>query len=221
MSRSNQRICGLYAVTPETGDLLWLVERVEQAIMGGTRVLQFRSKHPDRRQRARLATDLIDLCRRHGTAFIVNDDIELAGELGADGVHLGRADAPIADARLRLGGRALIGASCYDDLGLAQRSVNDGADYLAFGSFFPSTIKPLAVRPSLELLREARRRWDLPLVAIGGITPDNASQLLEAGADALAVITGLFSVADTGAAARAFTELFASRSPSTNVDATA
>lgn len=221
MSRSNSRICGLYAVTPDTLDPVWLVERVEQAILGGARVLQFRSKHPDRRQRARLATQLIALCRRHGTVFIVNDDVELASELGADGVHLGRDDAPLAPARARLGSGMLIGASCYDDLALAQRCVDSGADYLAFGSFFASAIKPSAARPSLGLLREARRRWDLPLVAIGGITLDNASQLLDAGADALAVITALFSAADTGAAARAFTQLFAVRISSTNADAIA
>ena len=142
---------------------------------------------------------------------MINDDPELALACCADGVHLGREDLPIERARAELGHDVLIGASCYDDLSRAARAVAAGADYLALGSFFPSTVKPDAVRPSLDLLREARRRWPVPLVAIGGITLANAGQLLEAGADALAVITALFQVPDTCAAAQAFQALFASR----------
>ncbi|HEY7759726.1 MAG TPA: thiamine phosphate synthase [Burkholderiales bacterium] len=199
---------GLYAVTPDTLDDAWLAERVEQALRGGARAVQYRGKHADAQVRRRQAQRLLHACRAHGALFVVNDDVDLALQLGADGVHLGRDDVAVAVARARVGRGALIGASCYDDLAHAERAVQAGADYLAFGSFFPSTVKPDAVRPSLELLRQARRRWRLPLVAIGGIDRDNAARVIEAGADAVAVITALFSVPDTFAAACAFSRLF-------------
>ena len=211
MSESIPVVHGLYAITPDGAESAWLTERVGQALAGGARVLQFRSKSPDRRHKRQQAIRLLELCRRHAVAFIVNDDVELAREVGADGVHLGRHDVPVAQARALLGPHVIIGASCYDDLSLAGRWVAEGADYLAFGSFFPSTVKPDAARPSLEVLREARRRWRKPLVAIGGITPANAGQVLEAGADAVAVITALFQTLNTYAAAQAFAELFATR----------
>jgi thiamine-phosphate pyrophosphorylase len=199
---------GLYAVTPETLDDAWLAERVEQALRGGARAVQYRSKHADAQLRRRQAQRLLQACRAHGALFVVNDDVDLALELEADGVHLGRDDLSVAAARARLRRGALIGASCYDDLARAERAAQDGADYLAFGSLFPSAVKPGAVRASLELLRQARGRWRLPLVAIGGIEPDNAARVIQAGADAVAVITALFSVPDTLAAARALSRLF-------------
>jgi thiamine-phosphate pyrophosphorylase len=199
---------GLYAVTPDTLDDAWLAERVEQALCGGASVVQYRSKHADVQLRRRQAQRLLRACRAHGAPLIVNDDVDLALELEADGVHLGRDDLSVAEARARLGRTALIGASCYDDLARGERALQAGADYLAFGSFFPSIVKPGAVRPSLELLRQARRRWRLPLVAIGGIDLDNTARAIEAGADAVAVITALFGVPDTFAAACAFTRLF-------------
>jgi thiamine-phosphate pyrophosphorylase len=205
---------GLYAVTPEARDDAWLEQRVRQALLGGARLVQYRSKSTGAAVKLRQAQELRALCRMHGALFIVNDDAELAGLCRADGVHLGREDASIASARERLGETALIGASCYDDLARAQRCADAGADYLAFGSFFPSTVKPDAVRAPLELLHEARRRWQLPLVAIGGIRPDNASGLIAAGADALAVIGALFHVPDTHAAAQELARLFQSRSSS-------
>jgi len=199
---------GLYAVTPDALDDAWLAERVEQALRGGARAVQYRSKHADAQLRRRQAQRLQRACRATGALFIVNDDVDLALQLQADGVHLGRDDLSVTAARARLGRAALIGASCYDDLARAERAVQAGADYLAFGSFFPSPVKPHAVRASLELLRQARRRWHLPLVAIGGIDPDNAVRVIEAGADAVAVITALFGAPDTFAAARAFSRLF-------------
>jgi thiamine-phosphate pyrophosphorylase len=202
------RLRGLYAITPDTADCDWLEQRVEQVLRGGARALQYRSKLTDAAVRQEQARRLRRVCRAHGTLFIVNDDVDLALEIGADGVHLGRNDAPIAQARSRLPAGALIGASCYDQIERAQDAVRAGADYLAFGSFFASTVKPGAVRPSLDLLREARRRFDVALVAIGGITTDNAPAAIHAGADALAVITALFCVPQTLAAARAFAALF-------------
>lgn len=203
-----RRVHGLYALTPDTPDDAWLEQRVEQALLGGARALQYRSKLADAGVRRRQAQLLRRLCRTHAVLFIVNDDLDLAVAVGADGVHLGRDDAPLEQARARLHAGAVIGASCYDQLERAQRAVHAGADYLAFGSFFGSPVKPDAVRPGLDLLREARRRFDVPLVAIGGITAENASRALEAGAHALAVITALFGVPDTLAAARAFSSLF-------------
>ena len=205
-------IRGLYVVTPETSDTTAdqdrLLARAALALEGGASILQYRSKSPGAAQRQALAQGLLALCRRHRAMFIVNDDVQLAAEVRADGVHLGRDDAEISAARARLGPSALIGASCYDDLGRGNAAVIAGADYLAFGSFFPSSVKPTAACPSLDVLRQARRRWRLPLVAIGGITEDNAPQVIEAGADAVAVITAVFSASDPRGAAGAIARLF-------------
>lgn len=214
-------LSGLYAVTPDAVDGAWLCARVEQVLAGGARMLQYRSKSPDPALRLRQARELAVVCRGYGVRFIVNDDVEIARECGADGVHLGRDDSSIAAARARLGRDAWIGASCYGDLARAQECVDAGADYLAFGSFFASAVKPGAARPPLALLSEARRRWQLPLVAIGGLTSENAPAVLAAGADALAVISALFHVPDPRAAAQAFARLFVSRSCSPSLDATA
>jgi len=207
----NRVIAGLYAVTPEGAGEERLLQRSEQALTGGARILQYRDKSENHTLRSRIATALAGLCRRYQALFIVNDDIDLASVSGAHGVHLGRDDAKLVHARAALGPRALIGASCYNDLDRAQEAVRAGADYLAFGSFHASAVKPFAVRASLDLLREARRRFDLPLVAIGGITPQNAPALVEAGADALAVVTALFEAADTRSVAQSFARLFEQR----------
>jgi thiamine-phosphate pyrophosphorylase len=207
----NTLIAGLYAVTPDGLDEERLLHRSEQALMGGARILQYRDKSDGQATRGRAAGALAGLCRRYRALFIVNDDLDLARLVGADGVHLGRDDASLAHARTVLGPRAVIGASCYDDLERAQEAVRAGADYLAFGSFYPSTVKPCAVRASPDLLRQARRRFGVPLVAIGGITPRNAPALIEAGADALAVVTALFDAADTRSAAQSFARLFEQR----------
>jgi len=214
-------ISGLYAVTPDTVDSTGLLARVGEAVAGGVRLVQYRSKSPDRKLKREQAGGLATLCATRGVLFIVNDDMDLALECGAAGVHLGRDDSEIAAARARLGRDAVIGASCYADLARAQQCVDAGADYLAFGSFFDSAVKPGATRAALAVLSEARRRWALPLVAIGGITPANAAPLLGAGADALAVISALFHVPDTLGAAHAFTRLFAARPSSAPQDAAA
>jgi thiamine-phosphate pyrophosphorylase len=150
---------------------------------------------------------MVDLCRAWGALLIINDDVALARVLGADGVHLGREDTPVPDARAALGGQALIGVSCYDNLARAREAQRQGADYVAFGSFFPSGVKPGAVRAPLELLRGARPVINLPIVAIGGITPENGRAVVEAGADVLAVISALFHVDDSCLAAQAFAAL--------------
>jgi thiamine-phosphate pyrophosphorylase len=200
---------GLYAITPEALAGERLAELVHAALEGGAAVVQYRSKLADPAQHLRDAKSLRALCRARGVPFIVNDDPRLALEADADGVHLGREDGSLAAARALLGAR-IVGVSCYDDFGLAQAAVAAGADYVAFGSVFPSPTKPAAVRAPLELFRRARR-LGVPLVAIGGITLANATQARGAGADCVAVISDLFSAADVAARARAYAALFTNR----------
>lgn len=201
-------LSGLYAITPDTTDTPWLLGRVEQALRGGARVLQYRAKTAGAALRATQAPALRALAREHAALFVVNDDVLLARACGADGVHLGRDDGDLAQARAVLGAGVLLGVSCYDSLERARAGAAAGADYLAFGSFFASSVKPGAVRPAPGIL-SAARALGLPRVAIGGITPDNAAPLIEAGADAVAVISALFAVDDTRAAAARFAQLFA------------
>ncbi|MEY6432777.1 thiamine phosphate synthase [Thioalkalicoccus limnaeus] len=203
------RLFGLYLVTPGTpmapADLAAIVER---AIRGGARLVQYRDKDADPATRIAKAEALLGLCRARGVPLIVNDDLGLAARIGADGVHLGRDDPDPRLARARLGPDALIGVSCYADLARALDAATAGADYLAFGSFFRSTTKPNALRADPALLRGARKTLGRPLVAIGGITPDNGGPLIAAGADMLAVVSGVFDAPDCEAAARAYTRLF-------------
>lgn len=197
---------GLYAITPDGADSERLLRLVERALEGGTRLLQYRNKSAAPAQRLAEARALMALCNRHGARLIVNDDLALALEVKAHGLHLGREDGELAAARAAFPG--LIGASCYDSLDLARRAAAAGADYIAFGSVFPSSTKPGAVRAPLSLFAAART-LGLPMVAIGGITLANAPQLVAAGADCLAVISSLFDAPDVAAAARAFNQLYA------------
>lgn len=201
---------GLYAITDPLlipDDRLTIM--VEQAILGGARMIQYRDKSHDTARRLAQATVLDELCQRHAVPLIINDDVELAAQIGAAGVHVGKDDPSFATARARLGGNAIIGVSCYDRLDLALEAARAGADYVAFGAFFPSPTKPTEIRASIALLRNARAALNLSIVAIGGITPDNAPLLLDAGADALAVVSGVFGQPDIQAAARRYTALFA------------
>jgi thiamine-phosphate pyrophosphorylase len=204
----NPKISGLYAVTPQTADSSALFARVAAALAGGARLVQYRNKSADQQLRREQAAGVQRLCRMHGALLIINDDVTLACAMQADGVHLGRDDLPPAQARVELGPDLLIGVSCYDSLPRAMEAQKLGADYVAFGSFHASAVKPGAVRAPLELLRRARVALDVPVVAIGGIEPDNSRALIEAGADALAVITALFDAPDTAAVARRFVALF-------------
>jgi len=200
------KLRGLYAITPESLARDELLERAARALQGGARVLQYRSKDADRQRRAEAARALAALCRRLGATFIVNDDVDLALAVDADGAHLGREDGDLAAARARLQGR-LLGASCYDRLELARAAVAAGADYVAFGSVFASPTKPGAVRAPLSLFTQARA-FGVPLCAIGGITVENAPALIHAGADLLAVLSDLFDADDVAARARAYARLF-------------
>jgi thiamine-phosphate pyrophosphorylase len=208
VSTGTPRISGLYAITPDTGDSGWLSDAVEAALTGGARLLQYRSKQVERRLRIAQAQALKALCTRYGATFIVNDDVRLAHEVDADGVHVGAHDPSIAAAREALGPGKLVGASCYNELARARTALDRGADYVAFGSFFASRVKPDAVHAPIALISEARREMSLPIVAIGGITLDNAGLLVSAGAHALAVISAVFDAPDIVAAARAFVRLF-------------
>jgi thiamine-phosphate pyrophosphorylase len=204
-------IAGLYALTPDRSDSDALTECVGAALEGGALAIQYRNKTAAPELRLQQARALRALCAGRGATLIINDDIDLAREVDADGVHLGLGDATIGEARTRLRAKALIGASCYDSLERAEAAVAAGADYIAFGSFFPSSTKPGAVRAGVPLITAAKARWNVPVVAIGGITPANAGALIEAGADAVAVISGLFDAADVAAAARSFAALFGKR----------
>lgn len=201
---------GLYVLTDaRLGHGEALATAVAAALDGGARLVQFRDKSADRGQRLADATALARLCQARGALLIINDDVELALAVGAHGVHVGREDAPLRQTRARLGEHALIGVSCYDDLERARQAEAEGASYVAFGSFYASAVKPDAVRASPRLLHRARTALSVPIAAIGGITPDNGAALVAAGADMLAVITGVFGQPDARAAAARYARLFA------------
>lgn len=212
---------GLYAISPETHDSARLVEQVGKAIAGGASAVQYRCKRLGHDLARKQAEELRTITRATGTLFIVNDNSELAFAVGADGLHIGRDDGDlhtisrIRDRRAKhyAGTEAapfVIGVSCYNELERAATAVAAGADYIAFGSFFPSATKPEAVKAELALIPAAKARFDVPIVAIGGITVYNARQLIAAKADAVAVITALFETDDIELRAREFTDLFKS-----------
>ena len=207
------RVAGLYAVTPDDSDTAMLLMKVVAAIAGGAAIVQYRNKAADGSVRRRQAEALARAAAVRRALFIVNDDPELACAVGADGVHIGEDDANLAAARARIGPDRLVGVSCYDDFDRARAAVDAGADYVAFGSFFPSPIKPEARRASAALLTRAHE-LGVPVVAIGGITAANAPALVDAGASAVAVISDVFGHADpvdVTRAARALAGCFRSR----------
>jgi thiamine-phosphate pyrophosphorylase len=191
------KLRGLYAITPQPADL----GRIRAALEGGVSLLQYRSKE----RNAAEARAVLQLARGFGVPVIVNDDLELALEIGADGAHLGRDDGDLRAARKKLPGR-ILGASCYNDLDLARAAVRAGADYVAFGSVFASPTKPQAVRAPLSLFNAA---LGVPKAAIGGITLGNARAVIGAGADLLAVISDLFDAPDVRLRASEYGKLFA------------
>ena len=201
-------VSGLYAITPELTDSIALVRKVAEALGGGARVIQYRNKSSDMELRRSQAGEIAALCRNRDALFIVNDSVDLAREVDADGVHLGRYDAEVSMARFVLGPGKFIGVSCYNEIARARIAAAQGADYVAFGSFFPSVTKPSSLRAGTEVLRIARSELALPVVAIGGITEDNAASLIAAGADSIAVISALFDAPDVEAQARRFARLF-------------
>ena len=198
-------LAGLYAITSPCERL---PQQVSAAIAGGARVIQYRDNGGDAALRLKEARQLNAICHTAGVPLIINDDIELAQRVAAAGVHLGIEDAAVERAREALGENALIGVSCYNDFARALLAQRQGADYVAFGSFFASLTKPRAVRADLSLLQRAKQELRIPVVAIGGITPQNGKLLLDAGADMLAVVSALFGEPDVEQASRSFVELF-------------
>ena len=203
---------GLYVITDERlCARAGLLQSVSAAIDGGAVIVQYRDKTQDAERRYDEASALVRLCAERSAVSIINDDVELALAVGADGVHLGSEDADPAGARRRLGEDPLIGVSCYDSLVLANAAQAAGCDYVAFGSAYPSPTKPRAVRASLDLYREAIAALDIPVVAIGGITPANATPLVADGCRAVAVISGVFGAEDIRSAAAAYAACFEHR----------
>lgn len=205
------KISGLYAITPEIADTSVLLTKAEAALAGGANLLQYRSKFTDVTLKHEQATELLNLCKSFRVPLIINDDVRLAVLSGADGVHLGADDTSLKEARINLGAESIIGVSCYGDLERAARAQAEGADYLAFGSFYSSGTKPQAPLVPISTLQIARARFSVPLVAIGGIQPDNAQALLDAGADAVAVISALFDAMDIQFTAQYFASIFATK----------
>ncbi|HED17114.1 MAG TPA: thiamine phosphate synthase [Gammaproteobacteria bacterium] len=208
-SATQQPLRGLYAITDERLiEASRLASAVKAAISGGARLIQFRDKNPSSAARTQLAAGVQAVCAAHGVTLIINDDIDLCKKIGAAGVHLGADDSSLKTAREQLGTGALIGISCYNQLDLALNAEQNGADYVAFGSFYSSGIKPDAVRADTEMLKRARNRLSIPIVAIGGITRANTRPLIDAGADMVAVISDVFGSDDIQAAAQEFSRLF-------------
>ncbi|PAU66220.1 thiamine-phosphate diphosphorylase [Pseudomonas sp. PIC25] len=205
------KLRGLYAITDS--QLLTdgkLLPYVEAALEGGARLLQYRDKSDDDARRLREAEALRGLCERYGASLIINDDAELAARLGV-GVHLGQTDGSLSAARALLGRQAIVGATCHAQLELAEQAAREGASYIAFGRFFQSNTKPGAPAATLDLLEQAHARFSQPIVAIGGVTLENAPELIARGASLIAVIHALFSApsaTEVAKRARAFSELF-------------
>jgi thiamine-phosphate pyrophosphorylase len=197
---------GLYLITPDEPDTVRLIARVE-AVVDQATWLQYRNKAANAALKREQLAALVPLCRQFKLPLIVNDDATLAAEFQTDGVHLGEDDGDLRAARRLLGPQAIIGVSCYDDFARGRSAAEEGADYLAFGAFFPSSTKPNARRAAFELLLHSAG-FGVPRVAIGGITPDNARTVISAGADLIAVISGVFDAPDPPAAARAYRACF-------------
>jgi thiamine-phosphate pyrophosphorylase len=208
MFLQTQGIKGLYAITPDSADTSDLLRRVRLALAGGTGVLQYRNKAAGEALRLEQARALRELTSQFSVPLIINDNVQLAAQVNADGVHLGVSDTALVAARTALGKQKIIGVSCYNRASLAREAVAAGADYVAFGAFFPSSVKPDAAKAETALLNQMRTELKVPLVAIGGITAQNGVALIAAGADALAVISALFDAADIEASSKEFTELF-------------
>lgn len=208
MAKREHALRGLYLITPDTADSEALLAGVRSALAGRPALLQYRSKQADVARRREQAAAIAVLCREAAVPFIVNDSLELALAVGADGVHLGRDDGDLRAARAALGPERILGVTCYNEWARAEEGAAAGADYVAFGALFASPTKPAAVHAPLELLTRARRELKLPIAAIGGITLDNAPQAIKAGADLLAVISDVFDDPDPGGRAAAYRAAF-------------
>ena len=201
-------ISGLYAVTPDIADTDLLLIKIETALQGGINMLQYRNKTANHKLQTQQARAILPLCRQYDVPFIINDSVKLCLTLDADGVHLGADDGSLAEVRTRIGKDKILGASCYNRFDLALSAQQQGASYVAFGACFASNTKPNAPVADLELFTRAKRELNIPSVAIGGITLENAAKLKESGADAIAVIGALFNAVDIAKTSQQFTQLF-------------
>ena len=201
-------IKGLYAITPDSADLNTLIQKTQLAIEGGAFMVQYRSKIQNRDVKMQQCAAILRLCREYDVACIVNDDVEMCRILDADGVHLGENDDNIAEVKHILGEDSIIGSSCYDQLNRAKHAQKEGASYVAFGAVFPTPTKPNAPRATLELLREAKSEIQIPIVAIGGITMNNAHDVIKTGIDAIAVIASLYESNSIKETAETFSQMF-------------
>lgn len=200
---------GLYIVTPDWDDTEKLVSATTQAIAGGAALVQYRHKTADAALRAEQAGALLQICRRSNTPFIINDDVDLCLALDADGIHVGGADTPVAQARAQVGPDRIVGASCYATLQLARDAHTAGASYVAFGGFYPSRVKQYGFRTTPAIVAESKKDIPLPVVVIGGMTPENCLPLIRQGADMVAAISSIYMTEETAqAAARRFAGLF-------------
>ncbi|MFV1996714.1 MAG: thiamine phosphate synthase [Acidiferrobacterales bacterium] len=206
--RTTGAIHGLYVIADTSIITDDWVAAVASAIEGGATIVQYRDKSDDHARRLDEATALRQLCQQYGVPFIINDDVELAHRSGADGVHLGKNDTAIELAQRRLGKESIVGISCYNEISRVRGAIAAGASYIALGCFFPSAVKPDAVRANETLLTQVKREFTVPVVAIGGVTPENGARLIAAGADALAVISGIFGATDIRGAAESYATLF-------------
>ena len=204
---NKNQLKGLYAITDPGLMGADLISKTEQAILGGIKVLQYRNKMASLAQQEKEALTLSSTCKKNNVVFIINDNVELAIKVNADGVHLGQRDTQLQQARKLLGENKIIGVTCNNQIELAQAAQAQGADYVAFGRFFNSLTKPSAPHAELSLLSEARKFITVPIVAIGGITQNSASSLIKEGADMLAVIHGIFGQEDILNATRQFVEI--------------
>ena len=200
---------GLYLVTPDWDDTARLVDATRSALHAGAAMLQYRHKQASPALRLEQATALLALCRRYRCPLIINDHVALCLALGADGVHVGGTDASVAQARAALGPGRIVGASCYGDLALAHAAQRDGASYVAFGGFYPSRVKQYSFRTEPAIIGLAKAAIALPLVVIGGMTPENAAPLVARGADMVAAISSVYAAAAQAAVVGAFGALYA------------
>ncbi len=204
---NRHKLSGLYAITPAIRNDYDFFRYAANVLSGGAKLLQYRDKDSNNAARLARAQALMRLCRSYRARLIINDDVELAKASQADGVHLGKNDGDLRQARLSLGSWAIIGASCYNDLEWARIASRLGASYLAFGSIYSSTTKPAAQACDLQTLTAARQ-FDLPVIAIGGITLKTAPVVIQAGADMLAVIGDIANAQDTEQQAKRYCRLW-------------
>jgi thiamine-phosphate pyrophosphorylase len=201
-------IRGLYAITPDIADTDLLLAKVEAALQGGINMLQYRNKGANHKLQTQQARAILPICRQFNVPLIINDSVKLCLTLGADGVHLGADDGNLAEVRARIGKDKILGASCYNRFDLALQAEKQGASYVAFGACFASQTKPNAPVASLDLFTRVKTELTIPTVAIGGITLQNALQVLQAGAASIAVIQAIFNAQDIKLSAQQFSALF-------------